>query len=80
MDMWLLSYCQRNGCRNIHAQLCYTIACHNYPCPLWFQSSASQVTVKLVEEYIKPEEMVILCVIPAMSDFGNAEAAGCGSV
>jgi hypothetical protein len=34
---------------------------------------AFQVTVKLVEEYIKPEEMVILCVIPAMSDFGNAE-------
>eukprot|EP00438_Fugacium_kawagutii_P027206 Skav221309 [mRNA] locus=scaffold2901:4514:11654:+ [translate_table: standard] len=31
------------------------------------------VTVNLVEEYIKPEEMVILCVIPAMSDFGNAE-------
>ena len=34
--------------------------------------------MNLVEEYIKPEEMVILCVIPAMSDFGNAEA-GCGS-
>eukprot|EP00438_Fugacium_kawagutii_P031025 Skav201411 [mRNA] locus=scaffold83:75572:77704:+ [translate_table: standard] len=32
-----------------------------------------EVTVKLVEEYIKAEEMVILCVIPAMSDFGNAE-------
>eukprot|EP00438_Fugacium_kawagutii_P005343 Skav210317 [mRNA] locus=scaffold475:270290:277484:- [translate_table: standard] len=32
-----------------------------------------EVTVSLVEEYIKPEEMVILCVIPAMSDFGNAE-------
>lgn len=32
-----------------------------------------QVTVALVEQYIKPEEMVILCVIPAMSDFGNAE-------
>ena len=28
----------------------------------------------LVKEYIEPEEMVILCVIPAMSDFGNAEA------
>ena len=27
-----------------------------------------------MEEYIKPLEMVILCVIPAMSDFGNAEA------
>ena len=38
------------------------------------------VAMKLVEEYIKPEEMVILCVILAMSDFGNAEAAGCGSV
>lgn len=37
-----------------------------------------QVTVNLVEEYIRPKEMVILCVIPAMSDFGNAEA-GCGS-
>ena len=34
----------------------------------------SKVTVALVEEYIKPLEMVILCVIPAMSDFGNAEA------
>ena len=33
-----------------------------------------QVTVSLVKEYIEPEEMVILCVIPAMSDFGNAEA------
>ncbi|CAE7638786.1 shi [Symbiodinium pilosum] len=32
-----------------------------------------EVTVQLVEQYIKPEEMVILCVIPAMSDFGNAE-------
>lgn len=32
-----------------------------------------EVTVALVEEYIKPLEMVILCVIPAMSDFGNAE-------
>ncbi|CAJ1349979.1 unnamed protein product [Effrenium voratum] len=32
-----------------------------------------EVTVRLVEEYIKPQEMVILCVIPAMSDFGNAE-------
>ena len=31
--------------------------------------------MKLVEEYIKPEEMVILCVIPAMSDFGNAEVS-----
>ena len=29
--------------------------------------------MSLVEEYIKPMEMVILCVIPAMSDFGNAE-------
>ena len=35
-----------------------------------------QVTVKLVEKYIKPEEMVILCLIPAMSDFGNAEVSG----
>ena len=34
------------------------------------------MTVSLVEEYIKPDEMVILCVIPAMSDFGNAEARG----
>ena len=34
--------------------------------------------MNLVEEYVRPEEMVILCVIPAMSDFGNAEA-GCGS-
>ena len=32
--------------------------------------------MNLVEEYIRPEEMVILCVIPAMSDFGNAEAGG----
>lgn len=32
-----------------------------------------EVTVKLVENYIKPEEMVILCVIPASNDFGNAE-------
>ena len=30
--------------------------------------------MSLVKEYIEPEEMVILCVIPAMSDFGNAEA------
>lgn len=37
------------------------------------QFPCQKVTVKLVEEYIKPEEMVILCVIPAMSDFGNAE-------
>ena len=37
-------------------------------------ASCSKVTVALVEEYIKPLEMVILCVIPAMSDFGNAEA------
>ena len=37
-----------------------------------------QVTVALVEEYIKPDEMVILCVIPAMSDFGNAEVRDSG--
>eukprot|EP00438_Fugacium_kawagutii_P027207 Skav221310 [mRNA] locus=scaffold2901:20303:23715:+ [translate_table: standard] len=36
-------------------------------------SNFADVTVRLVEQYIKPEEMVILCVIPAMSDFGNAE-------
>ena len=27
----------------------------------------------MAEEYIKKEEMVVLCVVPAMSDFGNAE-------
>ena len=27
----------------------------------------------MAEEYIKREEMVVLCVEPAMSDFGNAE-------
>ncbi|CAE8582582.1 unnamed protein product [Polarella glacialis] len=32
-----------------------------------------EVTVSLVEEYVRHEEVVILCVIPAMSDFGNAE-------
>ncbi|CAK9097538.1 Dynamin-related protein 4C [Durusdinium trenchii] len=32
-----------------------------------------EVTAGLVEKYIEPEENVILCVIPAMSDFGNAE-------
>eukprot|EP00403_Amphidinium_massartii_P031623 CAMPEP_0178447154 /NCGR_PEP_ID=MMETSP0689_2-20121128/41223_1 /TAXON_ID=160604 /ORGANISM="Amphidinium massartii, Strain CS-259" /LENGTH=668 /DNA_ID=CAMNT_0020072101 /DNA_START=50 /DNA_END=2056 /DNA_ORIENTATION=- len=32
-----------------------------------------EVTVGLIEKYIKPEEVVICCVIPAMSDFGNAE-------
>lgn len=32
-----------------------------------------EVTVSLVEEYVKQEEVVILCVIPATSDFGNAE-------
>lgn len=32
-----------------------------------------EVTTCLVEEYIKQEEVVILCVIPAASDFGNAE-------
>jgi GTP-binding protein EngB required for normal cell division len=31
------------------------------------------VTKSLVEQYLKQEEMVILCVLPAMSDFGNAE-------
>jgi len=31
------------------------------------------VTKGLVEKYIKPKEAVILCVIPATSDFGNAE-------
>ncbi|CAE7200315.1 DRP4C [Symbiodinium microadriaticum] len=36
-------------------------------------SNIHEVTVSLVKEYIEPEEMVILCVIPAMSDFGNAE-------
>ena len=39
-----------------------------------FTPTVPKVTVALVEEYIKPLEMVILCVIPAMSDFGNAEA------
>ena len=34
-----------------------------------------EVTQQLVTKYIKQEEMVILCVLPAMSDFGNAEAA-----
>lgn len=32
-----------------------------------------EVTASIVEEYIRPEEVVILCVIPATSDFGNAE-------
>ncbi|CAE6914669.1 DRP4C [Symbiodinium sp. CCMP2592] len=32
-----------------------------------------QVTRELVEQYIAPTEMVILCVIPAANDFGNAE-------
>lgn len=31
------------------------------------------VTIQLVEEYVSQEELVILCVLPAMSDFGNAE-------
>lgn len=38
------------------------------------RSIEQQVTAGLVEKYIEPEENVILCVIPAMSDFGNAEA------
>ena len=70
-------YCQKMAVA-IHAQLChFDSLCNIVIVVLVF---ACQVTVKLVEEYIKPEEMVILCVILAMSDFGNAEAAGCGSV
>lgn len=39
-----------------------------------YYSKWRQVTVSLVQQYIQPPEMVILCVIPATSDFGNAEA------
>eukprot|EP00930_Biecheleria_cincta_P050656 TRINITY_DN35840_c0_g1_i1.p1 TRINITY_DN35840_c0_g1~~TRINITY_DN35840_c0_g1_i1.p1 ORF type:complete len:768 (+),score=165.84 TRINITY_DN35840_c0_g1_i1:91-2304(+) len=33
-----------------------------------------EVTTGIVKEYIRQEEMVVLCVVPANDDFGNCEA------